>query len=78
MTSVLPTLDRPDDDPHLWLEDIDGSRATEWADAQSARTLARYGGPGVLADRDKLAAILDRPDNIPFVGRRGGRRFNFW
>jgi prolyl oligopeptidase len=78
MTSVLPTLDRPDDDPHLWLEDIDGSRATEWADAQSARTLARYGGPGVLADRDKLAAILDRPDNIPFVGRRGGRLFNFW
>ncbi|MSP50748.1 MAG: S9 family peptidase [Alphaproteobacteria bacterium] len=80
MTSVdsRPTLAAPDDDPYLWLEKIDGARATAWADAASARTMARFGGPGFGTDRDALAAILDRPDNIPFVSRRGERLFNFW
>src|SRR5215218_8873482 len=73
-----PTLAAPDDDPYLWLEDIDGPRAVAWADAQSATTLARYGGPRTEADRDVLAAILDRPDNIPFVTRRGAHLYNHW
>ena len=30
------------------------------------------------ADRDTLAAIFDRPDNIPLIARRGARVFNFW
>jgi prolyl oligopeptidase len=79
MTAVdpRPTLAQPDDDPYLWLEDIDGARATAWADAESALTMARYGGAAFAADRDALAAILDRPDNIPFVGRRKERLFNF-
>src|SRR5262249_25187699 len=29
-------------------------------------------------DRDALAAIYDRPDNIPFVTRRGPHLFNVW
>ena len=78
MTDTRPTLGTPDDDPHLWLEEIDGARATAWADAESARTLARFAGPGFAADRDALAAILNRPDNIPLAGRRGPLLFNFW
>ncbi len=78
MTDTRPTLGTPDDDPHLWLEEIDGARATAWADAESARTLARFAGPGFATDRDALAAILNRPDNIPLVGRRGPLLFNFW
>ena len=73
-----PTLERPDDDPYLWLEAIDGTRAVAWADAQGAATLARFGGPRMEADTDLLAAILDRPDNIPVVTRRGDGLFNFW
>ncbi len=73
-----PTLAAPDDDPYLWLEDIDGQQAIAWADAQSAATLARFGGPATEADADALAAILDRPDNIPYVIRRGAHLFNFW
>ncbi len=73
-----PTLAAPDDDPHLWLEDVDGERAATWADAESARTMARFGDTAFAADRDTLAAILDRPDNIPYIGRRGDRVFNFW
>jgi prolyl oligopeptidase len=73
-----PTLGSPDDDPYLWLEEVDGARAIQWVEAQNAATLKRFGDAGFAADRDDLKAILDRPDNIPYVARRGGRLFNFW
>ena len=50
-----PTLAAPDDDPHLWLEDVDGERAATWADAESARTMARFGDTAFAADRDRIA-----------------------
>lgn len=73
-----PTLAEPDDDPYLWLEDIDGTRAVAWAETQSHATLAAFGGPRFGSDRDDLAAILGRADKIPFVTRRGPHLFNFW
>jgi prolyl oligopeptidase len=30
------------------------------------------------ADRDALLAIFDRPDNIPYVTRRGSYLYNYW
>ena len=73
-----PTLEFPDDDPFLWLEEVDGVRATAWADAQSAATLAAFAGPGLEADRGALRDLLDRPDNLPYPARRGGLIYNFW
>ncbi len=73
-----PTISAPDDDPYLWLEEIEGARALAFVEGQNAATLARFGHSGFAADRDALAAIYDRPDNIPFVTRRGSALFNFW
>ena len=73
-----PTIAAPDDDPYLWLEEIDGARALAFVDQQSRRTLQRFANGGFAADRDTLAAIYDRPDNIPFIGRRGGLVYNIW
>src|ERR1700739_78957 len=73
-----PTPEAPDDDPYLWLEEIDGERALAWVEAQNRATLAPFGDACFTADRDPLAAIFDRPDNIPLVARRGARLFNFW
>jgi prolyl oligopeptidase len=73
-----PTLEAPDDDPYLWLEEIDGDRALAWVDAQNGVTLQRFGDARFAADRDTLAAIYDRPDNIPIITRRGAKVFNFW
>src|SRR5882724_7642594 len=78
MTDPRPTLAAPDDDPYLWLEEIDGERALAWVEAQNTATLARFGDARFAADRDTLAAIFDRPDNIPIIARRGARVFNFW
>src|SRR6267143_5014560 len=73
-----PTLEAPDDDPYLWLEEVDGKRALAWVEAQNAATLGKFGDARFAADRDVLAAIFDRPDNIPIIARRGPRVFNFW
>jgi prolyl oligopeptidase len=78
MTDPRPTLEAPDDDPYLWLEEIDGEPALAWVEAQNAATLGKFGDVRFAADRDTLAAILDRPDNIPLIARRGSRVFNFW
>ena len=75
---LRPTLEAPDDDPYLWLEYIDDERALAWVEAQNAATVACFGDARFAADRDTLAAIFDRPDNIPLIGRRGTRVFNFW
>jgi prolyl oligopeptidase len=73
-----PTVDAPDDDPYRFLEEIEGARALAFVERQNARTLAQFGGASFARDRDLLAAIYDRTDNIPFVTRRGAHLFNFW
>ena len=73
-----PTVAAPDDDPYLWLEEIDGERAVAWVDKQNGATLAKFGTASFARDRDTLALILDRPDNIPFVTRRGPHLYNIW
>jgi prolyl oligopeptidase len=73
-----PTVNAPDDDPFLWLEHIEEARSIEWVIKQNAATLVCVGDSSYGADRDVLAAILDHPDNIPFVSRRGSLVFNLW
>ena len=73
-----PTLEAPDDDPYLWLEEIEGAQALDFVAAQSAATLRRFGDARFVAERDILKAILDRPDNIPYPNRRAGKLFNPW
>jgi prolyl oligopeptidase len=73
-----PTIAVPDDDPHLWLEEIEGERALAFVEQQNKATLEKFGSARFAADRDALAAIFDRPDNIPFVTRRGEYLYNLW
>jgi len=75
---MKPTLAAPDDDPWLWLEEIDGERACAWVEAETAHTLAAFGGPAFERDRDALAAMWDRKDKIAHVKRRGGEVYNYW
>jgi prolyl oligopeptidase len=73
-----PTLEAPDDDPYLWLEEIESAHVLNWVGAQNAATVQRFSDAGVAADRKALKAIFDRPDNIAFPNRRAGRLFNPW
>jgi prolyl oligopeptidase len=40
--------------------------------------MERLGDAHFAADRDELARLLDRPDNLPVPTRRGGLLYNFW
>jgi len=77
-TDPRPTLAAPDDDPWLWLEEVEGENALAWVEAQNAATLARLADARFEADGDAVKAALDRPDKLPFVTRRGGLLYNFW
>ena len=73
-----PTPSAPDDDPWLWLEEIEGKQALDFVERQNSLTLAAFGGAAFARDRDILAAIYDRKDNIPYVSRRGDDLHNLW
>lgn len=73
-----PTVSAPDDDPWLWLEEVEGARALDFVERQNRLTLEKFGGAAFERDRDALAAIYDRPDSIPYVGRRGDDLHNLW
>lgn len=77
-TPALPSLAEPDNDPHLWLEEVEGAQAVAWVDAQSAKTMTVFSGPGFERDRADLLHIMDRPDKLPFVSRRGKWLYNYW
>jgi hypothetical protein len=61
-----PTLEAPDDDPYLWLEEIEHTRVLDWIEAQNAETLRRFSDAGVMADREILKAIFDARTILPF------------
>src|SRR5438128_4390359 len=42
MPDARPTPSVPDDDPYLWLEEIEGDKALAWVDTETRRTLARF------------------------------------
>ncbi|SFH10480.1 prolyl oligopeptidase family serine peptidase [Methylobacterium gossipiicola] len=77
-TDLRPTRDHPDDDPYLWLEEIDGETALAWVTDQNKRTLAISAGDRFVRDRDTARHLMDRPDRIAMVRRRGTLFYNFW
>ncbi len=78
MPLARPSLAAPDDDPWLWLEEVDGEAALEWVAAQNAATAARLADARYEADRDAVKTMLDRPDKLPQIVRRGAYLYNFW
>ena len=50
-----PTLNAPDDDPWLWLEEIEGARALEFVERQNRRTLDAFGGAAYVLLRPARA-----------------------
>ena len=78
MSASLPSLESPDEDPRLWLEEVDGATALEWVEAQNARTIAAFADARTAADTVAVKAGMDRPDKLPAVTRRGAHLYNYW
>jgi prolyl oligopeptidase len=67
-------------DPYLWMEEIEGTRAMDWAKAQNGKTLPVLQGDARYADLEaKALAILNAKDRVPGVSFAGdGALRNFW
>ena len=73
------------DDPHLWLEQIEGEEALSWCREQNARTTSAIGDPAQSPAYKKILDITDSKEKIPHVTRIGNADgddeptlFNFW
>jgi prolyl oligopeptidase len=67
------------DDPYLWLEDVGGTRALDWARARNAETArALETRPDYAATYAKLLSIYNSRDRIPYVTRHGDFFYNVW
>ena len=68
-----------DEDPYLWLEEVDGRQARAWIEERTRATESELEGqPGHAALRDRLRGILDSTDRIPYAGCHAGLLYNFW
>ena len=77
-TASLPNLESPDDDPRVWLEEIEGDRALSWVEMENARSMEALNQEVLSKDTQALKKALDNPGRIPQVTRRGGLLYNFW
>jgi len=66
-------------DPYVWLEDVNGTRAMAWVKSENSKTVAvlekdpRYQGL-----YDDAVAIYEAKDRIPMPSALHGAIFNFW
>ena len=75
-----PLTELGKDDPYLWMEEIEGTRAMDWAKTQNGKTLPVLQGDARYADLEaKALAILNAKDRVPGVSFAGdGALRNFW
>ena len=66
-------------DPFQWLEDVGGEEAVAWAETQSDIAIAELASDSTFAAlKERIRAVLDADDRIPFVAKRGRYYYNFW
>ncbi len=67
------------DDPFLWLEEVDGERALDWVKAQNADTARRLESQPLF---DELYAqakeTLNSASRLPAISQQGEWLYNFW
>lgn len=65
-------------DPHLWLEDVTGDEALDWVRARNAEAKADLVDDDFTDLTERLRAIYDADDRIPYVSARGEWLYNLW
>lgn len=67
------------EDPYLWLEEVQGKKALEWVKTHSDATAAEFKAiPGFQDAYDAILDELNSDDRIPFVTVKGKYLYNFW
>jgi len=67
------------EDPYLWLEEVQGKKALEWVKKQNKESAAVLEAvPGFKKTYEKTLEILNSDKRIPYAGKRGDYLYNFW
>jgi len=75
----LSVVTNDEQDPHLWLEEVEGERALDWVRRQNERTLAELQSDPRYAGFEAAALeVLTSEDRIPYGTIRDGLVYNFW
>ena len=68
-----------DEDPYLWLEDVEGERALSWVRQQNQKTQQELeASPLFKRLQEQSLAILSDKDKLPYVSLRGDFVYNLW
>ena len=68
-----------EDDPFLWLEDVQGEKPLAWVKEQNAKSTALLEAqPEYKPIYERSLQILDSKDKIPDPELLGGTVYNFW
>ena len=66
-------------DPNIWLEDLQGPRALEWARNENQRTLAALrADPRFAHMQERALDAMQANDRIPYVSMQRDGLYNFW
>ena len=69
----------PDNDPRVWLEEVEGEEALDWVEGQNERTFARLQGDERYQGLyDQALEIYQSEDRIPYGSYYGGYVWNLW
>jgi prolyl oligopeptidase len=78
-SAVTTTVNGTADDPYLWLENVTGDKALDWVRSQNAISTNELEHlPEFEPIRERLLAILDSKEKIPYVAKHGAYYYNFW
>ncbi len=76
---AMPAAAKDASDPFVWLEEIEGEKALDWARAENARSLPLLeSDPRFAPMREEARAILTSPARIPTGSIHNGAIYNFW
>lgn len=72
-------LSAQEEDPYLWLEEIQGQKALEWVKIQNQESTSKLEAVPVFKGiYEKTLEILNSPARIPYVSIYGNYLYNFW
>ncbi len=68
-----------DEDPYIWLEEVEGEKALDWVRERNTESLAVLEGDARFKGfEEKALSIVTAQDRIPYGVYRGGYVYNFW
>ena len=66
-----PKHDNHDDDPYLWLENVDSTESLDWCRAANEACLKHWGHPEQTETYARILQVLQSDDRIPHVTQYG-------